>query len=104
MEITADVGNGRRETFTILNLYHALNGKLKVLYERRYPRDFQDVQWFLNENVEEIRKFGDDLDEDGLKTFIDSLPAEKGAYWNAFFDLSDWESEHDSKYPEGASR
>jgi len=104
IEITADVANGWVEKFTLLNLFHALNGKLKVLYERRYERDFQDVQWFLSEYGEEIGKFRDDLDEDGLKAFIDSLPSEKGAFWSDVFNLSDWESERGSEHAEGSSR
>lgn len=92
IEITANVGNGRQEKFTLLDVFHALNGKLKVLYERRYPRDFNDVQWYLSKYQEEIRKSGgnDQLDEDGLRTFIDSLPSEKGAVWKKFFRLSKW--------------
>jgi hypothetical protein len=104
IEITADVGNGRAEKITLLDLIHALNGKLKVLYERRYERDFQDVHWFLAEYPEQIRKHADELDEDGLRTFIDSLPNEKSAFWNNFFDLSDLESEHGSDHVEGSSR
>lgn len=103
IEITADVGNGRMETFTLLNLYHALNGKLKVLYERRYARDFEDVQWFLSEYTEEVRAFGNDLDEDGLRAFIDSLPSEKRADWSDLFDL-ELESEHDSEHAAGSSK
>jgi hypothetical protein len=104
IEITADVGDGRAEKITLLDLIHALNGKLKVLYERRYARDFQDVHWFLAEDPEQIRKHADELDEDGLRTFIDSLPNEKSAFWNSFFDLSDLESEHGSDHVEGSSR
>lgn len=97
MEITTDVGKGRMESFMLLDLFHALNGKLKVLYERRYERDFQDVHWFLSEYTDEIRKFADDLDEDGLRAFIESLPDEKRAEWNIFFELSESDSEHENE-------
>lgn len=90
IEIAADVGNGRMEKFTLLDVFHALNGKLKVLYERRYERDFDDVQWYLDQYPKDIRKSGGDtLDEDGLSTFMDSLPKEKRVFWKKFFELAD---------------
>jgi hypothetical protein len=104
IEITADVGKARVEKFMLLDVFHALNGKLKVLYERRYERDFQDVQWFLSEYTDEIRTFGDDLDEDGLRAFIESLPDDKRVSWSTFFDLSDSEGEHESERVVGPSR
>lgn len=96
IEISADVGNGRTEKFTLLDLFHALNGKLKVLYERRYERDLRDVQWFLSKHSGEIRGFIEDLDEDGLRAFVESLPDEKKAFWSTFFDLSDSETDRDN--------
>jgi hypothetical protein len=60
--------------FPVLDLVHALNVKLHVLYERRFARDFQDVQWFLDRYPDEIRDCVDKLDEDGLAAFIASLP------------------------------
>ena len=104
LEITAEVGTGHVEKFMLLDLFHALNGKLKVLYERRYERDIQDVQWFLSEYTNEIRKFADDLDEDGLRAFIESLPDEKRADWNTFFELSDSDSEHEIEDVQGSFR
>lgn len=104
IEITADVGDGRVEKFTLLDLLHALNGKLKVLYERRHQRDFQDIQWFLSEYSEEIRRSGDDLDEDGLGVYINSLPSEKRAFWIDFFHFSDCGSEGDGELVEHCSR
>jgi hypothetical protein len=104
MEVTADVGNGRVEKFTLLDLFHALNGKLKVLYERRYERDFQDVQWFVSKYTDSIRKFNDELDEDELRAFVEGVPGGKRAYYSDFFDLSDSESEHGTAHAEGSSR
>ena len=98
IEVTADIGNGRSEKFSLLNLFHALNGKLKVLYERRYERDFHDVQWFLSEYSDQIFKFSDDLDEDGLRAFIESLSSEQRAYWSNFFVLYDSGSEPDNEH------
>lgn len=92
------------EKFTLLDLFHALNGKLKVLYERRYERDFQDVHWFLAEYTEEVRGFIEQLDEYGLRAFIDSLPAEKRMFWSDFFVMSDSESERNSEHAEGSSK
>lgn len=81
------------EKFMLLDLFHALNGKLKVLYERRYLRDFHDVDWLLAEHTEEVRGFIEQLDEDGIRAFIDSLSAEKRAFWVDFFVMSDSENE-----------
>lgn len=106
VEITAEAGDGRVEKFTLLDLPHALNGKLKVLYDRRYQRDFQDVQWYLSEHGEEIRGSGEILDEDGLRTFVDSLPSEKRTYWRSFLDFADYGSEDDAEHgdDDGLSR
>ena len=81
VEIMADVGNGQMEKFTLLDLFHALNGKLKVLDERRYERDFEDVEWFFAKYPDEVRKFSDDLDEAGLYVFLNSLRGDKRASW-----------------------
>lgn len=44
VDITANMVNGRREKFTLLDLGNPSNRKLKVLFERssRYERDFRD--------------------------------------------------------------
>jgi hypothetical protein len=104
VDVTADIGNGRKENFTLLNVFHALNGKLKVLYERRYERDFEDVQWFLSQFPDEIRHFSGNLDEDGLRAFIESLSSEQKQHWMDIFDLSDSENERGSDVGEGSSR
>jgi hypothetical protein len=86
VDIIADVGDGRSEKFTLLDLFHALNSKLKVLYERRYERDFQDVAWFFAKYPNDIRKMSDDLDEYGLGVWMDSLGADKKTRWSEIFD------------------
>lgn len=80
-----------------------MNGKLKVLYERRFERDFQDVHWFLSRYPDEIRLFVDDLDEDGLAAFLGSLSAEKKTYWGDFFGISDSEMALQSQQTESSS-
>ncbi len=82
IEITADMHDGRHEKFTLLDLSHALNGKLKVLYERRYQRDFEDVAWFFEKHPQEIRKFSGELDEYGLGVFFDSLQDDERRAWS----------------------
>ncbi|ERF74179.1 hypothetical protein EPUS_03369 [Endocarpon pusillum Z07020] len=93
VEITAKMHDGRNEKFTLLDLSHALNGKLKVLYERRYERDFEDVAWFFANYPQEIRKFSGDLDQYGLGVFFDSLGVDERTSWSdivAGLDV-DWE-------------
>lgn len=107
IETTASISDSsRREQFTLLDVFHALNGKLKVLYERRYARDFQDVHWFLAEYPDEVRHYGEQqrLDEDGLTTFLDSLPADKRAAWSDLLPLSDSDSERGGAEEASAKR
>jgi hypothetical protein len=94
IEVRADVGNGTSEKFTLLDLFHALNGKLKVLYERRYERDFEDVRWFFERYPEEVRKFGNDLDEYGLSVFLDSLQDDERKPWTDLLDGLGVDREH----------
>lgn len=64
------------------------------------------MQWYLSEHGEEIRGSGEILDEDGLRTFVDSLPSEKRTYWRSFLDFADYGSEDDAEHgdDDGLSR
>lgn len=97
------MGNGRIEKFTLLDLFHALNGKLKVLYERRYERDFQDVGWFFAKYPNEIRKMSDDLDEYGLSVWFDSLGADKRTPWSEIFDRLEVDKDADLEHAKSSA-
>ena len=103
VEITAEIHDGRNEKFTLLDLSHALNGKLRVLYERRYERDFEDVAWFFAKYPQEIRNFSGDLDEDGLGVFFDSLEGDERTPWSDIVDRLDVDREGAVKHAKASA-